>query len=40
MTHVEKAECEWRASLLLLGPRVLEHWPLLDKNIDIKVVGA
>ncbi len=29
-THVEKAECEWRASLLLLGLRAPEHQPPLE----------
>lgn len=36
-THVEKAECEWRASLFLRGLRAPEHQPLLDKRKELHV---
>lgn len=35
-THVEKAECEWRASLLLLGLRAPEHRPPLERKTGIE----
>lgn len=39
-THVEKAECEWTASLLLRGLRAPEHRPPLEKSEKIKVIRA
>lgn len=39
-THVGKAECEWRASLLLPDLRVPEHRPPLKNSENIKVIRA
>lgn len=39
-TREGKAECEWRASQVLLGPRALEHQRPLEMRKEVKVSRA